>query len=155
MKHWFWLGLLLATFSAPAAAQVPDFDLGRLGFLDQWDQPLPNPGSVKWVLTGRDMESRKWAHEAFEARGRSWMEAKGLVFIADISGMPKLITKFMALPKMRGYSYSLYLDKEGLWVKTWPGEEGRLTLVKMNQGHPQESFILAGLAELDQALGGP
>lgn len=158
MRNWFWIGLLLATLSTPwgrpAAAQVPDFDLGALGLLDQWDQPLPDPAKVKWLLTGRDMESRKWAHEAFSSRGRAWMEAKGLVFVADTSGMPKLITKMMALPKMRGYAYPLYLDQEGQWVKQWPGQEGRLTLIKMTQGHPGPSLLLGSLSELDQALEG-
>ena len=37
------------------------------------------------------------------------LEKNSAVYVADISGMPSLISKFIALPKMKKYPFSVLL----------------------------------------------
>jgi hypothetical protein len=53
----------------------------------------------------------------------------GAVYIADISGMPRIISKLFALPKMRKRPYPLLLDRSGEATERIPDVDGQATLV--------------------------
>ncbi|MBW8182923.1 hypothetical protein [Shewanella nanhaiensis] len=54
------------------------------------------------------------------------------VYLADISGMPSLIAKFVAIPQMKDLPFSIGLDKEGEVTKLLPAEKDRASLIRLD-----------------------
>ena len=68
-----------------------------------------------------------------QVKEKGFLETNNAVFIADISGMPSLITKFFALPKMKKYNYNvllIYDEEEKRFLK----KEEKLTVYKLVNG---------------------
>lgn len=138
-----------------AQVPVPQFELGALGLSDQWDKPLENPGKVKWVAAAADMTAHAAVKLEFDKLGRDWLNQRGLIYVADISGMPSLITKLFGLPKMRKYSYPIYLDRQGDLVESWQIPAEKFLLMQMEQGRPVAAQVVADFAALKAALEQP
>jgi hypothetical protein len=54
------------------------------------------------------------------------------VAITDISGMPAMIRRMMALPAMKKRSYRIWLDATGKLVAGWPREPGKVTVMELD-----------------------
>ena len=148
--------LCLSVSSALFAQNLPpDFTLAELGLKDQHEQVLPNPGDVEWLLVSVEKSAHKLVHEPLNQRGAEWLKSRQLVVLSDISGMPSLITKLFALPKMRKYKYPLYLDRGGELVSSWPKREGQLMLLHLKQGHPVSVQWIQSFDQLQQATESP
>lgn len=62
-----------------------------------------------------------------------WLRANCfVVVVSDISGMPSLITKMFALPKMKKYHFKMALDKSGELTKSWPRQTGKATVLQID-----------------------
>jgi len=61
------------------------------------------------------------------------LDERGLVYVADISGMPAVISRMFAIPKMRKRPYRVLLDRDGAVVRDLPRVEGRPTLVALDR----------------------
>lgn len=55
-------------------------------------------------------------------------------YIADISGMPSLISRFIALPKMRDIPSPILVSREADQVAWIPKKEDKLTLIFTQKG---------------------
>ena len=61
------------------------------------------------------------------------LEKNSAVYVADISGMPSLISKFIALPKMKKYPFSVLLlddTNKDNFVK----EDGKIIVYSLENG---------------------
>ena len=64
---------------------------------------------------------------------RDILEKNSAVYVADISGMPSLISKFIALPKMKKYPFSVLLlddTNKDNFVK----EDGKIIVYSLENG---------------------
>ena len=52
--------------------------------------------------------------------------------MSDISGMPGMIRRFVALPAMRKRPYRMVLDRDGQATAEFPAEEGKVTLLRLD-----------------------
>ena len=66
--------------------------------------------------------------------GAEAMQKDGIVFLADISGMPGFVTQTFALPKMRKRPYSILLAKNAEQAAFMPHEKDAVTVMQINQG---------------------
>ena len=123
------LALTLLSLSAFAHAQQT---LTPTTFMDQWDQPQALNSETKWLIFTANKESGKWVKEYLEGMDVEDMAVKKWLYVADISGMPSLITKFMAIPKMKDYKFSIALEKEGEVSSDWPKQEGAVNVYQLN-----------------------
>src|SRR3989339_1708494 len=135
-KNWVCLvGCLLLALAAPAAgwAKGKAFQVGvrlpALTLVDQHGASLALGPGVRTLLFSREMASKDLIQELLTAEGAGFLSEHEAVYLVDISGMPSLITKMFALPKMREYPFRLFLDDDGSQTERIPVEPGKVTLL--------------------------
>ncbi|TCN90757.1 hypothetical protein [Shewanella fodinae] len=130
------LVVCLALFSlTPALASeyaVGD-TLQPLTLQDQFDAELALDSSNKLLVFTRSMAGGKIAREALEGVSGETMRSNGLIYIADISGMPSLIARLVAIPKMKDFSFPVALDRDGQPTKLFPVAEDTAALINLEQ----------------------
>lgn len=97
-------------------------------FKDQFENSLVVNESTVVILFVSDMEASKVANEVLQKETFDSLSKKNIVFISDIHRMPGLITRFIALPKMKGYSYPMALIREPGIAKDIPVEKGKVSI---------------------------
>lgn len=98
----------------------------------QKDEKVSLSKETRILVFTSEMEASKIAHELFESSGDEYLNKNSTVFISDINKMPFLITKFVALPRMRNYNYTIHLIKENGPGNIFPREKGRLTVISLD-----------------------
>lgn len=130
---------LLLTFSLSAEELVtPTLVVGsplpEINYTNQWEEPSPIPVETTRVLFISDMDASKIIHPILEKEGKGYLESKQAVLVSDIHRMPSLISKFVALPKMKSYPYTLRLVREEKIADPFPRTKGSLTLIQLREG---------------------
>ena len=115
---------------------------------DQFEKPHTLLPETKWVLFSHDMDSSKIVREAFGDQTHETMQKAKIQYYADISAMPSLISKFIAIPKMKKLKYTIVMDKEGGALDIMPKEEDKLTVLKIENGKVVDLVITADAKEL-------
>jgi hypothetical protein len=115
---------------------------------DQHGKPAEVGASVRLLLVSRDMDGGNVVKEALADRGPSVLEERGAVYVADISGMPAMISRLIAVPRMRQRAYRVLLDRDGAATRDVPHVRGRPTLLALDAGRITRIAHLASAAEL-------
>lgn len=68
------------------------------------------------------------------SQGKAFLSDNKAFYIADISGMPFLVTKFIALPKMKKSPYDILLAKKEVTLAFVPHKKGYITIIKKSEG---------------------
>ena len=142
------LGLL-----APAAAAEP-YAVGsvvrELSLADQHGDAHPLDDSVRVVLFSRDLDGGRVIQNALSENGAELLERHSAAYVADVSRMPGLVRRFIALPRMRKRPYLMWLDETGEATADFPTREGRPTLLflaarrVLRVEHPETPEALRG-----------
>jgi hypothetical protein len=135
LKSVFSLGVLLLFFSlaVSAAPLTTGESLPELNLPDQHgDSHTLSNGNM--VLFAPDKGAGELAHKVLNHTDKVEMAAKGIVFVSDISGMPKLVARLFALPAMREYPYLVLLGYEKEDTAMFPRQEGRVTVLHITAG---------------------
>ncbi len=130
------LGILFAIsiIGNATAQQLVNKQLANTQFVDQWDKPITINDNTQLVLFSHDMDSSGLIRDALAKLNLTDLSAKNWLSVSDISGMPWLITKFVAMPKMRDYPYALALDTEGDITKEWQRTDDQATVFVLDKG---------------------
>lgn len=107
----FYKALLILYFSTFTMAGSLNINDKFLSFLlpDQFDKIHSVDGKLSYIIISFEKENSKIVNEFLSTKSEKFLDEKNSVFIADISGMPTIITKMFALPKMRDYKYPILL----------------------------------------------
>ena len=128
--HLALLGLLV-----PLAAGADVYSVGNeiepFSIEDQHGQTHQLDASVEAVLFSRDMKGGDLIKAALADVSPSFLEQHHAVYLADISGMPGLIARMFAIPKMRRRPYPMLLDRDGSPSEKFPDVEGKATVVSL------------------------
>ena len=87
---------------------------------------------IRLILFCKDMRGQKIIGNALEKTSEGYLENYHTLYVADSSGMPRLIAKFIALPKLRKQPYKVLLDPEPSVTKDVPSEKDNVTLLYIN-----------------------
>ncbi|TGK82119.1 hypothetical protein EHQ24_12675 [Leptospira noumeaensis] len=128
------LSLFAEEPTAPTPTLVVGNSLPEINYTNQWEEPSPLPAETTKVIFISDMDASKIIHPILEKEGKGYLEGKQAVLISDIHKMPSLITKFVALPKMKSYPYTLRLVREEKLADPYPRTKGSLTLIQLKAG---------------------
>lgn len=132
----FTLALIFAvslTFNLTAHAEmIVGSTLPALTLKDQHDQEQKITSETKSIIFAKDMDANKLVTKALEGATGKTLPERGSVFVADISGMPKLIGKMFAMPKMKKYPYLILLDRDGAATKEFAVKPKQITVVTLN-----------------------
>ncbi|PWE22478.1 hypothetical protein [Aliarcobacter skirrowii] len=106
--------LLLATFLAlglNAASLNVDSSIIDIKIKDQFDKVHTLNESIKTILFASDKSTSDMLRDYLLplSEKENILDRNSAVYVADISGMPSLISKFIALPKMKKYPFSVLL----------------------------------------------
>lgn len=128
------LSLFAEEPTTPTPTLVVGNSLPEINYTNQWEEPSPIPLETTKVIFISDMDASKIIHPILEKEGKGYLEGKQAVLISDIHRMPSLITKFVALPKMKSYPYTLRLVREEKIADPFPRTKGSLTLIQLKAG---------------------
>lgn len=109
---------------------------------------------VKKLVVAHDMGGSKMATAAFESVAQAKFDERGIVYLADISGMPGLIAKMVAIPKMRKYPYVVLLDRNDFVKVRVPLKDKQLALFTLNNLKIENLQYFANPEELRKTLFG-
>lgn len=100
---------------------------------DQFEQQVVVDANTQVLLFSRNMKGGDIIKEALEKKAADGQTTEKLVYVADISGMPSLIAKFVAIPQMKDLPFSMGLDRDGDVSSMLPGEKDKATLIKLDK----------------------
>lgn len=127
---------LLMTFIA-LSAQAGQYTVGDkiepISLKDQHAKSHIVDASAEVILFSRDMKGSDLLKQGLTDVGPEYLIGKKAVYIADISRMPKLIAKMIAIPAMRERPYSMLLDRDGKTTAHFPCMEDQATLIFLDQ----------------------
>lgn len=130
--------IVLATLLAlglNAASLNIDSSIVDIKIKDQFDKVHTLNSDVKTILFASDKGTSDMLRDYLLplSEKENILEKNSAVYVADISGMPSLISKFIALPKMKKYPFSILLlddsNKEN-FVK----EDGKIIVYSLENG---------------------
>ena len=124
-------GAASAQDAAPPPLAVGD-TIPRLDLQDQHGEPRAVDESVRFVLFSRDMDGGDILKNGIADLPEGALDARGVAYVSDISGMPRLIARLFAVPSMRRRPYSMLLDRTGESTALLPDEQGRGTLIALD-----------------------
>ena len=130
--------LLLATFLAlglNAASLNVDSTVNDIKIKDQFEKEHTIGTNVKTILFASDKKTSDMLRDYLLpiSEKENVLEKNGAVYVADISGMPSLISKFIALPKMKKYPFSiLLLDDTN--KANFTKEDGKIIVYSLENG---------------------
>lgn len=99
---------------------------------DQFGESHAVDESVRLLLFSRDMKGGSYLKDAIEAEHAERIRRGEWAYVADISGMPRLIARIFAIPRMRRRPYPLLLDREGKVTASLPDREEQATLIHLD-----------------------
>jgi hypothetical protein len=125
--------LLVLPLGAAADPLAVGSVLSAVELRDQHAVTRAIDSSTRAMLFGRDMDGGKVLKGALEPEGAALLERAGAVYVADVSRMPSLIRRIFAYPSLRRRGYPILLDEEGSITASFPGEDGKGTLMRLDR----------------------
>ncbi len=133
--------LLILIFSVLSFAQslkVGDI-LPTITLQDQFEKTHTISDKSKKIVVAYDKSTSDLLKEFLLEKEDDFLKNHKTVYVGDISGMPSLISKFFAIPKMKKYPFSiLFLDekhretfsKKEDSISVYTLENGKITTLK-------------------------
>lgn len=143
-KTLFSVLLFVATFANALSLgdATPTFKIN-----DQFEKAHTIAGDTKTILVAADKGTSEILRDYLLTKEKGFLEANKAYYVADISGMPSLIAKFFALPKMKKYPFSILLVDENQ-TKEFTKKEGNITIYSVMNGKVSDIKYVKSAEEL-------
>ncbi len=147
-KILFTVLLSLATFANALSVgdNIPNFKIK-----DQFEKENVIKADTKIVLFAGDKGMSEVLRDYLKAKPKGFLESKKAYYMADISGMPSLIAKFFALPKMKKYPFSILLVDEEQ-TKSFDKKEENITVYTVKDAKVSNIKYIKTAKELDEVF---
>jgi len=107
-----------------------------LKLIDQFDHKVDfSQESNATLLLSFEKDVSKNINYFLKAQDKDFMSGHKVHYISDISSMPSLITKWVALPKMKKLPFKIALVYEEKVADIIQREEGKITVITLNNNH--------------------
>ncbi|WP_428026474.1 hypothetical protein [Arcobacter sp.] len=116
-------------------------NIGTFSLPNQFDEKQTIDSSIETLVVSFEKDTGKDVNEFLSSKDKDFLKNHHAAFIANISGMPSIITKMFALPKMRGYKHNVLLiyDEED---KRFKSQEDKSTVYKLKDGVIKTIFFI-------------
>jgi len=101
---------------------------------DQFGHKFTYQDVMNTVLYVNNMKAKNLVRDALAELDQSCLRDGKVVYLADISGMPALISKLIAVPRLRDYGYPVWLDYNGLATAALPVKDDEVTVLQLDKG---------------------
>ena len=157
-RRTFLISAAITALSWPALALVAPLAVGdalpQLQFENQHGKMEAFPGpDTRVVLFAIEKAPSDEVNTYLTNLGVEAKRKDGIVFLADISGMPGFVTQTFALPKMRKRPYSILLANKAEQAAFMPHEKDAVTVLRVNQGKITHIAYARDAAAIQTALG--
>ncbi|MCG9738489.1 hypothetical protein L1D32_10015 [Shewanella insulae] len=123
------VGVLFSAASLASSLTTGD-RIETITLADQHQAVWELSTNTQVLLFSRGMKGGEIIQEALESlegpMPSNWR------YVADISGMPSLIAKFVAIPKMQDLGFTIGLDQEGEATHLLPGDKETATVITLD-----------------------
>lgn len=150
----------LSKFFAAALVVVASFSVyaekanfSAQSFEDQHGNSLQLTAQTQYVIFTSDKDSGEQVKQLFNELNLTDLASENILYVADVSAMPSLITKMFALPKMRDYAFNMAVVMDEEKVADWPRQENKITAIKIDNFAVTNVDYLATSAEIKTWLG--
>jgi hypothetical protein len=120
------LALLAALGGAALAA---DEAIEPFALEDQHGVRVEVGAAVRTILLTRDMDGGGIVREALAGLEQAYLDERRAVYVADVSGMPGVVSRLIALPRMRRRPYRVLVDRDGSVSRRLPHVAGKATAI--------------------------
>lgn len=142
---------VLLSLSAIANSLTVGSDIPTLTVKDQFEKDHTVDANVKTIIFSATKTEGTTIKEFLLTKDKDYLTTNNAVYVADITGMPSLITKFIAMPKMKDYPFSVLLIDEA--NKTlFPVKEDMISLISLENGKVTDIKYVKTAEELAQNL---
>ena len=126
-------------------------NLPTLTIKDQFEKEHTVDANIKTIIFSATKSEGVTIKEFLLAKDKDYLTTNKTVYVADITGMPSLITKFIAMPKMKDYPFSVLLIDEA--NKTlFPVKEDMISIISLENGKITDIKYVKTTEELGQNL---
>lgn len=149
------LSILLAGISVQAAAQTllnEGDQLPILALRDQHDKPAAVPPSTRQLLVAADNSGAGLVTDLLDSMDADWLEKTQRVYLADIHRMPALVSRFVALPRLRDKPYPIVLGREEGDLAMFPRKKDCVTVIPVTEGRLGAAEFACSAEELRDAV---
>lgn len=148
------LALLVGGAPIPLRAEplAPGSLLPALSVVDQHERQVSIDASTRFVVFAADKAASDIVTDALRPHPSIFAERR-LVYIADISAMPALVTRMFALPKMRDLPFPVGLVRNSEITSHLPRKPKEVTLIVLENQRVQTIEYLPDAASLRRSLG--
>lgn len=163
----FWTTALTAlccavALSLPLGADASVLSVGSampaLNLSDQHDKPAPVSPQTRWVIFTTEKPVNDMVSAVLAAESAGVVDRLNLVVVADISGMPVMVTRLFALPKLRELPFPIALVRDPAQlaqVADIPRLAGNATVLHLEAGRVARVTTVRQASELRALLGLP
>jgi len=148
--------LILLLLFAPAIFAAPYVigdKLEAVSLDDQHEKPGHINEETRIILFSRDKAGGDLMAEALSKIPEGYLAEQHIAYIVDISGMPGLISKYVAIPSMRKKNYPMLLDQDGSKTAKYPDQNSASTLIYIESLKIKKIVHLSSIKQIRQALG--
>jgi hypothetical protein len=143
------IGLLLAPFTL-ADSEVPRVEPWTLP--DQFDRPYSVDGSERVMLIAASHGAAKLVDEAIKSRPPGWLSERSVIYVADISQIPRFVANRVLVPSMRSANYRVLLDRDDQVASRHVEDRGPVHWLTLEQGQIVERLRFDSSKTLGVAL---
>lgn len=123
-------------------------DIPTIKIKDQFEKIHTIDLQVKTILFASDKGTSEILRDFLLEKDKDFLNKNNAVYVADISGMPSLIAKFFALPKMKKYPFSvLLLDDTN--KDNFKKEEGKIIIYTLEKNNVKNIQKISTKEELE------
>ncbi|MGM0519484.1 MAG: hypothetical protein ACQERD_07560 [Campylobacterota bacterium] len=122
---------------------IPTFKIN-----DQFEKAQTIKADAKNIIVAGDRDASEVIRDYLLKQEKGFLQKNNSYYVADISGMPSLITKFFALPKMQDYPFSILLVNEEQ-SKSFTKKEEQITVYSIEDGKVSNKEFIKTAEELD------
>jgi len=116
------------------------------------DTVVKIPKDVKLVIVSSEKATGALVNEYLDTQNADYLQKNRAVFIADINKMPSLVTKMLALPKLRKYKHPIYINYDERFEEIVPNKEERVTLLYVENSIIKNISYISTKEELKKAI---
>ncbi len=146
--------VLLALLAVTASAEpyAVGTSLRAFSLEDQYGIRGEVDTRVRLLLLTRDMDGGDLVKRALADVDQKFLDERRAVYIADIARMPALVSKLVAVPRMRKRPYRVVLDRDGSATRDLPYAAGKATAIFLDDLRITRIAYLATAEEVRAAV---
>ncbi|MCU7940683.1 MAG: hypothetical protein KZQ64_04095 [gamma proteobacterium symbiont of Bathyaustriella thionipta] len=124
----FFLAVLFSSLLYAVPYVVGD-KIDAVSLHDQHEKQGVINKATRMILFSRDKKGGEILTDALSRMPRDFLGEQKMIYITDISAMPGLISKYIAIPSMQKKSFSILLDADGTNTANFPDKNAMATLI--------------------------